>query len=333
MFKRSKPSAASVDEGTPEAMRIEDVRRVATMGAGTMGQQIGFQCAGHGHDVVLYDVDPSALEVARKRIETSAEGLEASGAITSELRVTAQARIQLTTDIPTAAGDADLVSEAVPEDPGLKGRVLAEFNVACPPRTIFMTNTSTLLLSQFAKASGRGDRLLALHFHLPVWINNLVDVMPHPGTAPEVTPLVLAFARRIGQVPIELRREHNGYVFNSMYRALNSAAITLAQQGVASIEDIDRSCIHVTKAPVGPLGALDAVGLDTVWTITDYWARQLGDGQLRANAAFLKEYIDRGDLGVKAGRGFYPTPTPPRRSPASSSRRTLNIENRMPSDH
>jgi 3-hydroxybutyryl-CoA dehydrogenase len=296
--------------GYSGAMQIEDVQRVAIVGAGTMGQQIGFQCAGHGYDVVIYDVDPSALEGARKRIEEYAEGLEAGGTITSELRASAQARIALTTDLPTAARDADVLSEAVPEDPDLKGRVLAEFNAACPPRTIFMTNTSTLLPSQFAQASGRGDRLLALHFHLPVWINNLADVMPHPGTAPGVTQLVLAFARRIGQVPIELRREHNGYVFNSMYSALNSAAITLAQQGVASIEDIDRSWMLITKTPVGPLGALDAVGLDTVWAITDYWARRVGDPQLRANAAFLKEYLDRGDLGVKTGHGFYTYPDP-----------------------
>ena len=291
-------------------MQIEDVHRVAIVGAGTMGQQVGFQCAGHGYDVVLYDVDASALEAAERRIDSYAQGLETSGAITSDLRASARARIELTTDIPTAASDADLLSEAVPEDPDLKGRVLAEFNAACPARTIFMTNTSTLVPSQFAKASGRGDRLLALHFHLPVWINNLVDVMPHPGTASQVTRLVVAFARRIGQVPIELRREHNGYVFNSMYSALNTAAITLAQQGVASIEDIDRSWMHVTKAPVGPLGALDAVGLDTVWTITDYWAGQLDDPQLHANAAFLKEYVDRGDVGVKSGRGFYTYPDP-----------------------
>jgi len=286
------------------------VRRVTIVGAGTMGQQIGFQCAGHGYDVVLYDIDPASLEAAPGRIDGYAEMLETGGAITAELRASAQARITVTADLETAARDADLLSEAVPEDPDLKGRVLAEFNAACPPGTIFMTNTSTLVPSQFARASGRGDQLLALHFHLPVWINNLVDVMPHAGTAPAVTELVLAFARRIGQVPIELQREHHGYVFNAMYSALNREAITLAQQGVASIEDIDRAWMHVTRAPVGPLGALDAVGLDTVWTITDYWARELKDEQLRANATFLKAYVDRGDLGVKSGRGFYTYPNP-----------------------
>jgi len=309
MSKRSRPAVAT-HAPSSEVVGIEEVRRVAIVGAGTMGQQIGFQCAGHGYDVVLYDIDPAALEAASARIDAYAEMLETGGVITSEVRASARARITMTADLSTAAQDADLVSEAVPEDPELKGGVLAEFNAACPPRTIFMTNTSTLLPSQFARASGRGDRLLALHFHLPVWINNLADVMPHPGTAPEVTQLVLAFARRIGQVPLELRREHHGYVFNAMYNALNREAITLAEQGVASIEDIDRAWMLVTKAPVGPLGALDAIGLDTVWTITDYWARQLNDEQLLANARFLKAYLDRGDLGVKSGRGFYTYPDP-----------------------
>jgi 3-hydroxybutyryl-CoA dehydrogenase len=291
-------------------MKIDDVRRVAVVGAGTMGQQIAFQCAGHGYDVILYDVDSAALDAASGRIDAYAEGLEAGGVIGSELKASARARITLTADPSVAAENADLLSEAVFEDPELKGRVLAEFHGLCPPRTIFMTNTSTLVPSQYAQASGRPDRLLALHFHLPVWVNNLADVMPHAGTTPQVTELVVQFARRIGQVPIELQREYNGYVFNSMYGALNRAAITLAEQEVASIEDIDRAWMHVTKAPVGPLGALDAVGLDTVWTITDYWARQLGDEQLRANATFLKDYVDRGDLGVKSGRGFYTYPDP-----------------------
>jgi 3-hydroxybutyryl-CoA dehydrogenase len=217
----------------------------------------------------------------------------------------------MTTERSVAAADADLISESVLEDPKLKGRVLAEFDALCPPRTIFATNTSTLLPSQFAKATGRPDRVIALHFHLPVWVNNLADVMAHKGTAPEVTELVREFARRIGQVPIVLRREHNGYVFNAMYTALNREAITMAEQDVASIEDIDRAWMHVTKSPYGPFGALDAVGLDTAWKISDYWARQLSlDRQLRRNANFLKGYVERGELGVKSGKGFYSYPDP-----------------------
>ncbi len=289
----------------------EEIRRVVVVGSGTMGQQIGFQCAGHGFDVVLYDIAPDALESARGRIDAYAQGLVAGGVIGAEVRDSALARITMTTDASAAAADADLLSEAVPEDPRLKGRVLAEFDALCPPRTIFATNTSTLLPSQFATATGRPDRVIALHFHLPVWVNNLADVMPHDGTRLEVTERVLAFARQIGQVAIELHREHHGYVFNAMYTAVNREAITMAEQGVASIEDIDRAWMHVTKSPYGPFGALDAVGLDTVWQITDYWARELpSEPQLRLNADFLKAYVDRGELGAKSGKGFYSYPDP-----------------------
>ena len=126
----------------------------------------------------------------------------------------------------------------------------------------------------------------------------------------EVTERVLEFARQIGQVPIELRREHNGYVFNAMYTALNREAITMAEQGVATIEDIDRAWMHVSKWPHGPFGGLDAVGLDTAWQITDYWARELpSDVQLRRNAIPQGLRRPRG-LGVKSGKGFYSYPDP-----------------------
>src|SRR5581483_4012501 len=108
-------------------MQIDDVRRIAVVGAGTMGQQIAFQCAGHGYDVVLYDVNSAALEAASARIDAYADGLEAGGAISSEARTSARARITLTSEVSTAAEDADLLSEAVPEDPELKGRVLGDW--------------------------------------------------------------------------------------------------------------------------------------------------------------------------------------------------------------
>jgi len=209
-----------------------------------------------------------------------------------------------------AAAEVDLVSESVPEDPELKGRVLGQFNELCPQRTIFTTNSSTLLPSMFAAATGRPDRFAALHFHIPVWSSNVVDVMPHPGTSAETTELLLAFARRIGQIPIRLRKENFGYVFNALYTAINREALTLVTNGIASVEDVDRAWIGIMKMPIGPFGMLDGVGLDTVWHITDYWARQLGDPQIRANADFVRTYLDRGRLGVKSGAGFYDYPDP-----------------------
>ncbi|HEX7464210.1 MAG TPA: 3-hydroxyacyl-CoA dehydrogenase [Actinomycetota bacterium] len=291
-------------------MNVDEVHRVLIVGSGTMGQQIGLQCAMHGFQVTLYDIDPQALESAMRNIRSYADELLGAGFLDEGRRSSALSAIETSTDPEKAASDADLVSESVPEDPALKGSVFAQFNALCPTRTVFTTNTSTLIPSMFANETGRPDRFAAFHFHQPVWTSNVVDVMPHPGTSAETVDLLLALARRIGQIPIHLRQEHYSYVFNSMLGALNGEALSLAADGVASVEDVDRAWMGIMKMPVGPFGIMDLVGLDTVWDITDFWARQLGDPRLRKNADFVKAYLDKGDLGIKSGQGFYQYPNP-----------------------
>ena len=166
----------------------------------------------------------------------------------------------------------------------------------------------------FAGATGRPEKLAALHFH-DVRISTIVDVMPHPGTAQETMELVRDFAVRIGQTPIVMERESPGYVFNFMLSNLFQSAQTLAANGVASVEDVDRSWMGVTHMVTGPFGIMDSVGLDTVWKITNYWAQALKNPQQLKNAAFMKEYVDRGHLGEKTGRGFYTYPKPRFRDP------------------
>jgi len=286
-------------------MVADEIVRVLVVGAGTMGQQIALQCAGHGLSVVMLDSDPEALTRARAQLTGMGAALGSDPAFAGTDLVQAVAAITYETDPATAAADVDLVSESVPEDPALKGAVFAELDRWCPERTIFASNTSSLLPSMYAEATGRPDRLAALHFHQPVWSANIVDVMPHPGTSPETIETLLGLSVRIGQIPIQLRKESPGYVFNAMYNALNREAITLATNGVATIEDIDLAWTTVTKMPHGPFGMLDFVGIDTAWHITQYWATVTQDPQLLANAAWLKDYVDTGRTGVKAGKGFY----------------------------
>jgi len=290
---------------------IEEIRRVLVIGAGTMGQQIALQCAMHGYEVCLYDVEAEALPTAMEWVRRYAERLVDEERLTREAADAAVGRVRPTSVPEEAAAEVDILSESVPEDPALKGKVLGQFHRLCPPRTVFTTNTSSLVPSMFARATGRPAKFAALHFHPDVWTSNIVDIMPHPGTSQETLDLLQAFARRIGQIPIVLRKEHSGYVFNTMLGALNGAAIELAATGVASVEDIDRAWMGIMGTPVGPFGILDHVGLQTVWSITDYWARRMPlDGARRRGAAFLKQYVDRGDLGVKTGRGFYSYPNP-----------------------
>lgn len=289
----------------------DELRRILVIGAGTMGQQIGLQCAMYGYDVMLYDISPAALKAALAQVEVYTTELVSAGGLPPETAAASLKRITVTSHPDEAAADADLVSESVPEDPELKAKVFAQFHALCPPRTIFTTNTSSLVPSMYAAATGRSAQFAALHFHSPVWVSNVVDVMPHPGTAPEVVSLLVAFARRIGQIPIVLQKENYGYVFNTMLSAVNREALTLAANGVATVEDVDRAWMGVMKMPIGPFGIMDGVGLDTVWDITDYWARQLKDDrQLRTNADFLEAYVSKGWLGVKSKQGFYHYPNP-----------------------
>jgi 3-hydroxybutyryl-CoA dehydrogenase len=270
-----------------------------------MGRQIALQCATHGYDVMLYGRTPQRLEAASRQIGEYGAHLAAWGRLTPQGADAALARITTTNNAREAAARADLLSESVPEDPALKGRVLAHFNELCPRHAVFATNTSTLLPSMFAEATGRPSQFAALHFHQHVWESNVVDIMPHPGTSPETVDLLRAFAERIGQVPIVLKKESPGYVFNAMLGSLDRAALDLLVNEVASVEDIDKAWTGVTKMLIGPFGMLDLVGLDVALDITERAAEIEGDPQSRARAALLRQYVDQGWLGLKSGRGFY----------------------------
>ena len=290
-------------------MRVEDIKNVLIVGGGTMGQQIGFQCALHDCQVVLYDIKKELLEKAMERIKRIASRMIREGRITEEQASAALNRIKSTVDMADAAKDADIVSESVPEDPELKGKVFGQLNALCPERTIFTTNTSTLLPSMFAQATGRPEKFLAYHFH-DIRMTNVVDVMPHPGTSPEYVQLVKEFAEKTGLAPIVLHKESIGYVFNYMFSGLFESALTLASRDIASVEDIDRAWMGITRMFIGPFGLMDSVGLDTVWHINSYWAQKTGDKQKIKNSEFVKKYVDRGELGQKTRKGFYTYPNP-----------------------
>ncbi|MEO8115612.1 MAG: 3-hydroxyacyl-CoA dehydrogenase NAD-binding domain-containing protein, partial [Phenylobacterium sp.] len=206
---------------------------------------------------------------------------------------------------------ADLVSENVPEDPQIKGEVLARVHALAPARAILTTNSSSLIPSMFAAMTGRPERLLALHFHKTVWVSNVVDVMPHSGTNLKLVGVVTEFARSIRQIPIVLQRETQGYVFNSMLQAYMTAAMALWASGTASIEDIDRAWMVAERSEHGPFGAMDYIGLDTIYHIMKYWAEASKEPAVAVAATKLKaEFIDRGRLGAKSGLGFYRYPHP-----------------------
>jgi 3-hydroxyacyl-CoA dehydrogenase len=274
-------------------------RRVTVLGLGVLGSQIALQTAAHGVDVIAYDVDDAALQVGRGRLDAFAQAaaLEVSDPVSYR---GAPDRIRLTSDLSDAVQEADLVIEAVPERLELKRDVWARVGAAAPEPTVFATNSSSLLPSAIADATGRPDRFLALHFANHVWRHNTAEIMGTSETDSAVADRVETFAVAIGMVPIRLHKEQAGYVLNSLLMPFLSAAAQLLVKGVATPETIDTTWKVATGAPAGPFQIYDVVGLRTAYAIAS------ADPRAAVWAQHLKEhYLDKGLFGVESGEGFY----------------------------
>lgn len=291
-------------------MKIEDIRTILVVGSGAMGREIALQCAMHGYEVVMYDLLPNALSEAKawqhdKLLELVQEGRVTLGSVESIYN-----RIDATGDLALAARTADLVSESVREQLEDKRSLWTALGPLCPEHTIFTTNSSFIAPSQLADTSGRPRKFAALHFHKNVWHSNVADIMPHAGTSPETTELLVAFARQIDQIPIVVRNEEYGYVFNALFHTLMFAALTLVEKEVACAEDIDRTWMVVMKTSPGLFGLMDMIGLDVLRDSGRYINLKNPDPQKERCIAYLDKLIEAGRLGEKSGRGFYSYPDP-----------------------
>ncbi len=288
-------------------MNISDIRRVLILGAGTMGSRISLGCALHGYDVVIYDVSEDALQMLEFRQQFIADFLIRNGRTTREAVDEAMSRIRTTADPAEAAANADILIEAVPERIDLKHRVFEQFDALCPERTIFTSNTSSLLASEIEAPLKRKDRFAALHFHN---YKTVVDIMRGTQTSDETVELLKQFARSVAEVPIVMKKEKEGFLHNSIFIAWLEAGLWLAAGGYGSIEDIDRSWMKVHDARMGPFGAADFVGLDVVKDVGMGLAAKGHHGHWEEILKFVQPYIDRGHLGVKTLQGFYSYPDP-----------------------
>jgi len=287
------------------AISITDIKKVLILGSGTLGLRIGLQAALSGFDVIIYDINESVFESAKKTQASILTWLISKEIINREESDEALKKISFTIDAVSAAKDADFVSESVIEDLGIKKKVWSQFSTLCPAHAVFTTNTSYLMPSQFAAETGRPERFCAFHFH-DVFTANVVDIMPHPTTDQWVIDLLMEMGTKLKQTPVFVKKESPGYIFNAMLVALIGAAGALVTYDVASIEDVDRSWIGNFKMDIGPFGILDNIGLETAWHVT----KNLPDAKSQKFAALLKTYVDAGKLGVKTGEGFYKYPNP-----------------------
>ncbi|MBT2692792.1 3-hydroxyacyl-CoA dehydrogenase [Bacillus sp. ISL-55] len=285
-------------------------KNITVAGSGVLGSQIAFQTAYHGFNVSVYDINDEAIERAKERIsKLKPRYQEDLGASEQELDA-AYNRLSFYSDLSQAAADADLVIEAVPEVVDIKIDFYNKLGQVAPERTVFATNTSTLLPSQFADATGRPEKFLALHFANEIWKNNTAEVMMHPGTDKAVFDDLLEFAKAIGMVALPLYKEQPGYILNSLLVPFLEAGQMLLMKEVADPETIDKTWMIATGAPKGPFAILDIVGITTAYNIANAKG-EAGVPQFKELANLLKtEYIDKGKLGAATGEGFYKYPNP-----------------------
>ncbi|XJN90574.1 3-hydroxyacyl-CoA dehydrogenase family protein [Micrococcus luteus] len=285
----------------------EEIRSVVVLGAGTMGSQIAAVSALAGYTTSLVDIQQKQLDRAREqlrqRLDRDVEkGRRDRGAVDE-----AWGRLALTTDRDRVAASADLVIEAAVEDLSVKRSIFADLDRVCPSHTLLVTNSSNIVSSRVADATGRPGKVCNLHFFNPALVMACVEIVPHEGTDPETVEAASAFVRSLGKTPVKLKREVPGFLANRLLNALRREALDLYEGGVADFEDIDLAAKTALGHPMGPFELMDLVGIDVVHLIRLAEYEQTGD-PAALPARSIKEKYEAGDFGRKTGRGWYEYP-------------------------
>lgn len=308
-----------------------NIKKVVVAGGGVLGSQIALQSAFKGFDVTIWLRSEGSIERAQPKLDRLKEiylntleamktnpdaycrGFTDKSSLTDseidELKADVESAynsLTLTSSYEEAGKDADLIIEAIAEDPKQKIPFYQELAKHIPEKTIIVTNSSTMLPSSFAEYTGRPEKYLALHFANEIWKNNTAEIMGHSGTEQQYYDEVVKFADDINMVPLKLKKEQPGYILNSMLVPFLSAAEALLATGVADHETIDKTWVLATGAPAGPFHILDIVGLTTAYNIVSMNPEAKDINTVPGKiAAMLKEKIDAGKTGINAGEGFY----------------------------
>src|SRR5436190_5813816 len=278
------------------------ISTVGVLGAGTMGHGIAQVAAAAGFQVVLRDVDQSAVDKGLQSIERNlTKGIE-RGKVTEQERDDTLARITTTTELRDLSA-VDLIIEAAPESLKLKQDLLRECEAVSGADCIFATNTSSLSITEIASLAVRSDKVIGMHFFNPVHIMKLIEVVVGERTGKDTTAAVTRVAMQMKKEPIVVR-DVPGFASSRLGVTLGLEAMRMVEQGVASARDIDTAMELGYNHPMGPLRLTDLVGLDVRLSIAEYLHGKLGSETFRP-PEILRRMVTEGKLGKKSGEGFY----------------------------
>ncbi len=279
-----------------------DVKKIAVIGAGTMGRGIAHVAAAGGFEVSLQDISEEQLKQALVSIEKNMKKAVEIGKMAADEVEKALARITTTTSLEEAAKEADLVIEAVLELMDLKIEVFQKLDKICKPETVLATNTSTMSPTEIAAATSRPERCIAMHFFNPVHKMKLVEIIRGLETSDETYEIARQVSVQMGKETVQVN-EFPGFVTSRMNCLIGNEAMNMLMEGVASAEDIDKAIKLGLNHPMGPLELADLVGLDTRLRNMEYLYKMLGE-RFRPSPILVK-YVKAGRLGRKSGKGFY----------------------------
>ena len=278
------------------------IQKVLVVGSGLMGSGIAQVCAQTGIQVLLYDVSKDALVNAIKTIDWSVGKFIEKGKL-DEDRDSIMARIRLITDI-TDGKEVDLALEAVFEKLELKQEIFQKLDKSCSPDTLIASNTSAIPITELAAVTNRPDKVLGLHFFSPVPMMQAVEVIKGAGTVDETARTGRDFVLQIGKEPIMVNRDVAGFVINRINFPSAIEAMNLVEQGVASVEDIDKGLRLAAGRRMGIFETGDMVGLDVTYGAMKAMFEETGDPRWYP-PLLLRRKVKAGHLGRKAGKGWY----------------------------
>ena len=278
------------------------VRNVAVLGAGTMGRGIAHVAALAGFDTELYDVDGKALARAEESIHKNLDKGVALGKVTPEDAAAAKERLALDTDLAAAVEEADLVIEAAPESMALKVELFRKVADFATPRALFASNTSSLSVTEMAAASGRAERFAGLHFFNPVHLMKLLEIVRGLETSDQTIAELREVGEAMGKTCVVVR-DFPGFATSRINALIGNEAFRMLEQGVASAAEIDQAIKLGLNHPMGPFEMADLVGLDVRLAILEHLHATLGETFRPSN--LMRQYVQAGRTGRKAGRGVY----------------------------
>ena len=280
------------------------MKKIAVIGAGTMGNGIAHTFAQKNYQVTLIDVSEQSLEKALSTISKNLDRMVSKDKISESEKSQTLANIQTSTEInKDVLSGTDLVVEAATENLDIKLQIFENLDNLCPDKTILASNTSSILISTIAGATNRADKVIGMHFMNPVPIMKLIEVIKSKETSSQVVSTIMELSKNLGKVPVEVN-DAPGFVANRILMPMINEAIHTLNEDISSVEGIDTVMILGMSHPMGPLFLADFIGLDVCLSILNVLYEGFNDVKYKP-CSLLEELVKNGKLGVKSGEGFY----------------------------